>query len=145
MAKKKLTQAETVAKLSDIAKEGREGLNIDKITAGIPRKKDGTYTPQNQKRRHDAVAAFFLAKDDEDRARLIEAALPPARQCSWCGEERRAFRIIRLKGDPYILCQDCEDGAMITGEALGQPIHKPTPEMTEDIEQPVNPGQEDED
>ena len=122
--------------LSDLQKEGAKGLNIDKITDGIPRRKDGSYTPQNQKKRHDAVAAWFLAKDDGDKARLIEAALPPARPCSWCGDEKRDFRTMKLKGERYILCKECEDGALVTGDPLGMPKHKPTPEMLDDGEAP---------
>lgn len=144
MAKKKLTEAEKIAKLSPIQQKGRLGLNLDEITKDIPRKKDGTYTPQNQKRRHDAVAAWFLAKSDEDKLKAVEAALPPARQCSFCGEEKRNFRLLMFKGERYILCKECEDGALITGEPLGKPKYKPTPEMLDDGESVDNIGMEDE-
>ena len=122
-----------VKPLSEIAKIGARGLDIDEITKHIPRRKDGSYTPMNQKKRHDAVASFFQAKSDEDKERAIEATLPPARQCSFCGEEKRDFRTLKLDGELYILCKDCEDRVLVTGEALGQPKHKPTPEMTDDL------------
>lgn len=118
--KKKLTKEEKIALLSPIAKEGRKGFDLDSVTGDIKRKKDGTYTDVNARKRHEAVGEFFKNKGDADERRSVEAKLPPARACNFCGEEKRDFRDDFTSAN-YRLCKDCEDHQMLTGEPLGEP------------------------